>query len=197
MAEVFLSYAAADAQVAARIRQELENAGIQIWSDANIEPGDNWSKEINDNLKRSAMGVVLLSPASLNSAYVAQEYQYLLAQNKPLYVATIEHVEPKNMPYYLQAQEAIDLSHDLDSGVTELKHAIQERLEHPGKMTRSRRSKSRVTLTVELDTDEIEVADVLSKLEHLLESDGQQIRVVSVESESDLRDQTRNTRPAD
>jgi hypothetical protein len=197
MPEIFLSYVRGDASIARLIRNELEKVGIKTWSDENIKSGHDWEKEIRESLKRASMGIVLLSPSSLNSAHVAQEYQSILAQNKPLYVATIGNIEPQDIPYHLQLLELIDLSRDLDAGLAALKTAVQKGIQSPGNTMPKKRAKPHVTLTVEVDTEEIKVADVLSKLEHLLESDVQQIRVVNVEPGSDVLNQTRNSHPTD
>lgn len=188
MAEVFLSYAQADSSVASLVRSELEKAGIKTWSDRDIQSDENWEKKINEALKQAAMGVVLLSPAALNSAWVTQEYQYLLSQNKPLYVALVQKTDPGDIPLSLQRIQWVDLSRDVDSGIAALKATLQNRIHSSGEALSARRRKPRVTVTFELDSPETEVAEFVSKIQHLLESDSQHIRVINIDEEESASD---------
>lgn len=73
MASVFLSYAREDLAKAKVIALALETAGHSVWWDRHIKGGAQYSKEIEDALKRADAVVVLWSEHSVNSAWVRDE----------------------------------------------------------------------------------------------------------------------------
>ena len=73
MASVFLSYAREDAAKAKGIALALESAGHSVWWDSHIKGGAQYSKEIEDALKRADAVVVLWSEHSVDSAWVRDE----------------------------------------------------------------------------------------------------------------------------
>ena len=50
---VFLSYCREDRDRVSRLRQELVDAGLQVWWDQDILPGQDWRREIKRALKRA------------------------------------------------------------------------------------------------------------------------------------------------
>jgi hypothetical protein len=78
--QVFLSYAAADRDVAGELAKGLQKLGYDVWySDGRLYPGDNWPLEIGKALKESDAMVVLLSPESVRSESVNREIQFALS----------------------------------------------------------------------------------------------------------------------
>jgi hypothetical protein len=49
-----------------------QDDAISIWSDKEIEPGEQWHIQIQSELKRAEVGVLLVSPAFLASDYIAK-----------------------------------------------------------------------------------------------------------------------------
>ncbi len=77
--QVFLSYHQTDESFAKALSNELQQRGLEVWREAEkLLPGDNWAAAISKALKKSKAMVVLISPASMQSAYVRNEIQYAL-----------------------------------------------------------------------------------------------------------------------
>ena len=73
MAQVFLSYDRADAARARSIAQVLGKGGHDVWWDRHITGGAQYSKEIEEALRRAEAIVVLWSEQSVDSAWVRDE----------------------------------------------------------------------------------------------------------------------------
>lgn len=73
MASVFLSYNREDAGRAGTIAAALEKAGHEVWWDRHIKGGAQYSKAIEEALKRAEAVVVLWSERSIDSAWVRDE----------------------------------------------------------------------------------------------------------------------------
>lgn len=70
---VFLSYAREDAEVARRLRDDLETAGIKVWFDQDaLMPGQRWRREITLAIRSADYFLILLSRHSVNKRGVVQ-----------------------------------------------------------------------------------------------------------------------------
>lgn len=76
-AHVFISYAREDkawCEQIERYLQPAEDSGkIKVWADTEIQPGERWEQAITDNLNRSALAVLLITPYFLTSKYVREK----------------------------------------------------------------------------------------------------------------------------
>ncbi|MCI0400636.1 MAG: TIR domain-containing protein [Gammaproteobacteria bacterium] len=76
-AHVFISYAREDKAWCEQIKRYLqpaEDSGkIKIWADTEIQPGERWEQAICENLNRSALAVLLVTPYFLTSKYVREK----------------------------------------------------------------------------------------------------------------------------
>ena len=71
---VFLSYTSEDVDVARKLAEELEAAGINTWWDRwCIYPGDSLRQKIDEGLEGCTHFVVLLTPRSIKKPWVNQE----------------------------------------------------------------------------------------------------------------------------
>lgn len=73
MADVFLSYARADAAAAARIARELGKRGWSVWFDRELPAHRDYSDVIASELESAAAVLVLWSQASIESQWVRSE----------------------------------------------------------------------------------------------------------------------------
>jgi hypothetical protein len=79
--KVFLSYAHEDQELARRVGDVLEEAGLQIWdAQREILPGDNWALRIGEALQDSHAMVVLLTPHGLASGAVRRDLEYAMGE---------------------------------------------------------------------------------------------------------------------
>src|SRR4051812_39514917 len=82
---VFISYShyAEDQKLLEEFRVHLKpwekTTLLDIWSDHEIKPGEDWHRKIQDALESIAVAILLVSPEFLASEYISQyELPYLL-----------------------------------------------------------------------------------------------------------------------
>jgi len=98
-AKVFVSYARADLAFTTRLANGLLKQSIDVWLDIyRLDPGKSWARQIGDALDCCQSMVLVLSPASVASENVEDEWNYYLDQKKPTVV--VLH-EPCKFPYRL------------------------------------------------------------------------------------------------
>lgn len=71
--QVFISYSHADSEWLIRLQTmlvPLARAGLKIWADTDIKPGEEWKKIIAEALTRTKVAVLLISPDFLASNFI-------------------------------------------------------------------------------------------------------------------------------
>ena len=83
---VFLSYARTDVQVAREVAKRLRQQGIAVWLDVesikSLKAGQNWEQTIRQALLSADVVVVLVTPNSLESSWVAHEWTAAFRQSR-------------------------------------------------------------------------------------------------------------------
>lgn len=105
MADIFLSYATEDQEVARKIGELLESAGWSVWWDRKIPAGVVWREHIDKSLLNMRCMVVLWSASSVASEWVKEEAEEGRSAGKLLPVL-IESVRP---PVGFRSIQAADL----------------------------------------------------------------------------------------
>ena len=82
MKDVFISYANEDRSMAQRLAAGLEQAGVSVWWDRQIQVGSEWDKTIEDALDAAKCVVVLWTGHAKNSRWVRAEAREALKQEK-------------------------------------------------------------------------------------------------------------------
>jgi hypothetical protein len=114
--QVFISHAAPDAKLAKRIADVLREAGLQVWDDTQILPGDNWGAKLAEALQESDAMVVLLTPNSVHSPNLNYEVGYALGQSDykgrliPVIAAPPEQLPKEDIPWVFHKLQMIHLS---------------------------------------------------------------------------------------
>lgn len=111
MADIFLSYAEEDRQIAGKVAGLLEAHGWSVWWDRRIPAGRTWRAVIEEALHGMSCMVVLWSTSSIDSEWVKEEAEEGRARGK-LVPILIERVIP---PLGLRGIQAADLT-DWDGG---------------------------------------------------------------------------------
>jgi hypothetical protein len=133
---IFISYCRADSNFAQRLVRSLEEAGLDIWIDAQeLKAGDSLLDQIHLAIGSASFFLILLSPHSVNSKWVQQELKFAftrqLKSNErfvlPLLVANCE------IPTFLQDRVYVDFSNrrKFNVGVAKLLKAIDENMIKP------------------------------------------------------------------
>ena len=81
-ADVFVSYASADRDVAEALAEQLQADGRSVWWDVETAPGASFREEIAKQLNAAKTVIVIWTPASVQSQWVISEAQRAAAQNK-------------------------------------------------------------------------------------------------------------------
>ena len=85
MTTVFISYSHADQPFATRLASALPALGIEPWIDqGGIHGGARWSSSIQNALDACDALILVLSPESMASGNVEDEWQYMLDKGKPV-----------------------------------------------------------------------------------------------------------------
>jgi CRP-like cAMP-binding protein len=115
-AKVFLSYASADREFATRLANNLLKYHVDIWLDIyRIVPGKSWARQIGEALDTCEIMLLILSPTSVASENVDDEWNYFLDQKKP---AVSILYQPCKVPYRLSKHQYIDFhKSDYDQAV--------------------------------------------------------------------------------
>ncbi|MFO1428701.1 MAG: toll/interleukin-1 receptor domain-containing protein [Candidatus Competibacteraceae bacterium] len=114
--QVFISHAATDAKLAKRIADVLREAGLQVWDDTQILPGDNWGVKLAEALQESDAMVVLLTPNSINSPNLSYETGYALGKKDykgrliPVIAAPPGKLPKEDIPWIFRKLQMIYLS---------------------------------------------------------------------------------------
>ena len=104
--DVFLSYHSGDSEWVGRLKQRLVSNGIRVWLDSEqIRPGDRFPGALARAIDQVSSVVVVLSPGSVASPWVEEEFNLALAKRRRVIAVLIEEVEP---PGFLQGRTWVD-----------------------------------------------------------------------------------------
>src|SRR5712691_6386108 len=106
MADIFLSYAKEDREVAGKIATLLGNAGWVVWWDRRIPAGRTWRSVLEEALRDMRCMVVLWSAHSIESDWVRDEADEGRVRKKLVQVL----IEAVNPPVGFRTIQAADLS---------------------------------------------------------------------------------------
>jgi hypothetical protein len=104
--DAFLSYHSGDADWVAALKAALESKGVRVWIDSEqIRPGDLFPDTLARAIGAVQCVVLILSPGSVQSAWVAEEFNLALARRCRVIGALIDEVEP---PGFLEGRSWVD-----------------------------------------------------------------------------------------
>jgi Uncharacterized protein conserved in bacteria len=124
MAQVFLSYSRRDEETVFKIRKSLERRGIDVWIDQDdIGTGSRWDIQIEQGIQESRIILVVLSPASVESPNVGDEWSYALDKGKHIIPVMLEQCE---VPMRIASLQRIEFFENFEKGMANLAAAILE-----------------------------------------------------------------------
>src|SRR5690348_12991597 len=87
---VFLSHSTQDQWIAERLKEKIEEIGVEVWLDAlDLPGGQNVKERIREGMRACTECLILLSPASRDSHWVAHEGGLADAYGKPTAVVLL------------------------------------------------------------------------------------------------------------
>ena len=117
----FISYAREDRDVAWQVARDLRAAGIEVWIDHDIRPGEQWDQAVQRALDHCADVVVILTPDSVQSQSVMDEIAYALDGGRN--VVPVMH-RTCNVPLRLRRLQYVDLQ-SYDDGIASVIGALR------------------------------------------------------------------------
>lgn len=110
--EVFVSHATRDERHVGIVRSQAEALGISVYlAEHDVQPGAVLADKVNEAIRRCHAVIVLITTASLNSAFVQQEIGLARAYGKPLIPMVEKGIDTRQLGI-LAGVEYLDL--DLD-----------------------------------------------------------------------------------
>src|SRR5690606_10010925 len=107
MATLFISYSRSDAGFVRRMVDYLKDRHIDYWLDVDrIQAGEDWSDAVWAALQQCELMLLVLSPASMASKEVANEWKYYHNTGKPIIPVLVDAAT--NIHYQLVALHYID-----------------------------------------------------------------------------------------
>lgn len=129
MNDIFLSYSRVDLAIMQRVRVYLTGAGLKVWTDENLEPGTPaWEKEISQAIQSVRCLVVLLSPHSCQSEWVAREIAFAETHQKRIYPVLIQGTERDAIPFRLINHQYINAGINLNNALIVLAETLSKYL---------------------------------------------------------------------
>jgi HJR/Mrr/RecB family endonuclease len=120
---VFLSYASQDKVVASEIAKSLQQAGVPTWVDSwELAVGDSLASRIHEALDASDTLVVLLSPNSVGSRWIQNEWHTALTrevEQRSIHVIPVL-VEDCELPPFFSNRLYFDLRTNREQGIAKL-----------------------------------------------------------------------------
>ncbi len=105
---IFVCYAHEDADAVFRELAWLHDAGVNIWFDAGISPGSEWSSELANAIEGCARFLYFVTPASVNSEYCRRELNFAQEENCDIVAVHLQDVElPSGLRLSLNNRQAI------------------------------------------------------------------------------------------
>ncbi|MEO1164977.1 MAG: toll/interleukin-1 receptor domain-containing protein, partial [Chloroflexota bacterium] len=89
MKHVFISYKREDVEFVFELEQQLKQADVDVWTDAQIQAGQNWRSKIDDALQDAFAVIVVMTPEARTSEYVTYEWAFAMGLGKPIVPLTI------------------------------------------------------------------------------------------------------------
>jgi hypothetical protein len=97
--DIFLSYQNSDHEWANGLVRALAGKNLRVWHEATeIEAGDSFIEDIEEGLHNSAYFVVVITPESVGSNWIAAELGAALAMKKPLIPIVSKDTRPELLP---------------------------------------------------------------------------------------------------
>ncbi|MCI0714246.1 MAG: TIR domain-containing protein [Chloroflexi bacterium] len=120
MNQVFISYSRVNVNFARRLAADFDRDELDVWIDVeDIPPGTNWSNAINEGLNSADVMILIMSPASMSSKNVEDEWQYFHSRKMPLIPVLIEPCD--NIHYQLARLQYINfIRQDYETAYDEL-----------------------------------------------------------------------------
>jgi CRP-like cAMP-binding protein len=105
---IFVCYAREDVDFVTKLVEDLRNNGLNMWLDqTNIDAGKKWDRAIEQALEECLYMLLILSPYSIESENVADEWSYFLEEHKTI-IPVLK--EPCKLPPRLRRLQHLEVA---------------------------------------------------------------------------------------
>ena len=105
--DIFISYSRKDLEFVQRLADDLKTSGLEVWYDlSGLDAGTRWGSEIQKAIKASQYFLVVISPNSILSEWVENEFLY--AKNQKLKIIPLLY-KPCDLPMWSLNLHFIDV----------------------------------------------------------------------------------------
>jgi hypothetical protein len=126
MKHVFVSYARKDLQLVDQVVNVLKSVGFILWVDrTDIPGGELWQNEIREAIDNCYVFLIFISPQSMNSRYVIQEYYQAIEKEKFILPVLIEQSHIPDEISSLGDRQIIELVSDWNEGLQDLQNRLK------------------------------------------------------------------------
>lgn len=129
MISIFLSHAEEDKDFANKLKEDLENKGVQVWLfEIHILPGDELVKKIADSIRENDYLGVIISTDSKKSSWVTLEVGMALALEHTLGYSKVIPIlyDECDIPQFLNHKVYVDLYKDYEKGIEKIVKLLKE-----------------------------------------------------------------------
>lgn len=129
MKKIFISYKSEEITFAKELREKLISWGFDVWLDkaGGIGVGASWVQEIDKALKWSDIIVGVLTPASLASENVQNEWFHAKQFKKPLYLLWLKDIDEREVSHLYSMLQRIDFREDKAAAFEKLEETLKSR----------------------------------------------------------------------
>ena len=121
---IFISYKTEERELALKVRDHIQAWGYETWLDVDrLQAGTYWANHIDHALKHCRACVAVVTPHSLASRYVTNEWDLAIMQGKPLLPLMFEHTDPHYK--YIDIQYIDFTSGPPDDGYARLRSRLE------------------------------------------------------------------------
>lgn len=122
MARIYISYSRKDFDAARIISEQLRRENFDIFFDAEIEAGVDWSRQIEQEIVNADVFLILISQNSVESKWIQRELGYAVDLAKPIIPILLERTQ---LPLRLAMIQYIDATgQDWNRVLNELNRAL-------------------------------------------------------------------------
>ncbi|MGH2272699.1 toll/interleukin-1 receptor domain-containing protein, partial [Anaerohalosphaeraceae bacterium U12dextr] len=109
MPDVFISYSTKDQKFADYLHALLTKEGLDVYqAGLSLQPGQQWTEKIIENLKQSQFVLFLASQAACQSSFVQQEVGHAIVEKK--LIPVVWDIRPEQLPGWAKNFQAINLA---------------------------------------------------------------------------------------
>ena len=129
---IFLSYSREDSDLMNHLKDDFEQIGFTVWTDANIQPGSpSWKVTIEQAIRDADCIVVIFSPSAAQSKWVRAELDFAEAQEKSIFPVLAKGTSADAVPFGYSSHQWVDLrkEKDYNAGLLHLAEVIAHHIQ--------------------------------------------------------------------